>query len=289
MQTNAPAGSEFVDQFNRAVTFGQISGTALSTITASQISDSTTAGRTLLTAATTQAQRTALDILVSAANLAAFPASGNLQRIYLALDTAKTYVWNGSGYTEVSPNTHTRAGTDNTNVGETALSSASLSGAGNVAVGTDSLKMNTSGAYNTAVGFASLRDNTLGSSCVAVGSGALLFNTGGASCTALGTNALSQSNANNNTAVGSSAGSVLTSGQGNTLVGASASTDSAGRNFCVVLGTGTTSPAVDGSLVIGGSGANAMGNLVTTSGGVSASQDLIIYLNGTRYRIALKT
>ena len=25
MQTNAPAGSEFVDQYNRAVTFGQIS------------------------------------------------------------------------------------------------------------------------------------------------------------------------------------------------------------------------------------------------------------------------
>jgi hypothetical protein len=32
-----------------------------------------------------------------------------------------------------------------------------------------------------------------------------------------------------------------------------------------------------------------MGNLVATSSGASAGQDLIIYLNGTRYLIALKT
>jgi hypothetical protein len=33
-----------------------------------------------------------------------------------------------------------------------------------------------------------------------------------------------------------------------------------------------------------------MGNLVSaTSGGTSANKDLIIYLNGTRYLIALKT
>jgi hypothetical protein len=252
------------------------------------ISDSTVAGRTLLTSATTQGLRTAIDTFVSAVTLGAFPASGNLQRIYLALDTAKTYVWNGTGYTEVSPNTHTRAGTNNTNVEETALSSASLSGAGNVAVGTDSLKINTSGAYNTAVGYASLQANTVGGSCVAVGSGALL-NSNGSSNTAVGTNALSQSNSNNNTAVGAGAGSTLTSGQGNTLIGYGANTDSSGRNNCIVLGNSNISPAVDGSLSIGGTGGNAMGNIVTASGGTSASQDLIIYLNGTRYLIALKT
>jgi hypothetical protein len=65
----------------------------------------------LLTAATVQAQRTALDIFLSYANLAAFPASGNFQRLYLALDTAKTYVWNGSGYTEVSPSQVTSVNT----------------------------------------------------------------------------------------------------------------------------------------------------------------------------------
>ena len=73
------------------------------TIVSTDITDSTTAGRALLTAATVQSQRTALDIFVSAANLAAFPASGNLQRVYLALDTAKTYVWNGASYVEISP------------------------------------------------------------------------------------------------------------------------------------------------------------------------------------------
>jgi hypothetical protein len=253
------------------------------------ISDSTVAGRTLLTSSTTQGLRTAIDSFVSAVTLGAFPASGNLQRLYLALDTAKTYVWNGSAYTEVSPNTHIRAGTGNTNVGETALSSASLSGAGNVAVGTDSLKVNTSGAYNTAIGYASLQANQSGGSCVAVGSGALYANIVASTNTAIGTNALAGSNADGNTAVGAGAGSTLISGQANTLVGALSDVDSSNRNYCVVLGSGTISPAVNGSLAIGGAGGNAMGNLVTISGGTNAAQDLIIYLNGTRYRIALKT
>jgi hypothetical protein len=275
------------------------------TFTASRISDSTTAGRALLTAGSVQAQRTALDIFLSYANLASFPASGNLQRLYLALDTQKTYVWNGTGYTEVSPNQHARTGTNNTNVGETALSSASLSGAGNVAVGADSLKINSSGAYNTAVGYSSLQANTVGGSCVAVGSGALNGNTSGSDNTAVGVNALFfnngnnqvavgntsllNSNAYNNTAIGSNSGLTLQGGSSNTLAGYQSDVDSQGRNLCIVLGVGAKSPAVDGSLSIGGTGGNTMGNLVTTSGGTSANQDLIIYLNGTRYLIALKT
>jgi hypothetical protein len=273
---------------------------------ASQISDSTTAGRALLTAATAQAQRTALDIFLSYANLAAFPANGNFQRLYLALDTQKTYVWNGTGYTEISPNQHARTGTNNTNVGETALSSASLSGAGNVAVGTESLQANTSGAYNTAVGYASLRANITGFSNTASGVNALLLNTFGANNTANGLNALLsnttgnnntasgvnalQENINgaNNTAVGAGSGDTIISGTNNTIIGFFADVDSGERNNCVVLGNSTISPAVDGSLAIGATGGNAMGNLVTTSGGTSANQDLIIYLNGTKYRIALK-
>jgi trimeric autotransporter adhesin len=287
MQTNAPAGSEFVDQFNRAVAFGQISSTSLSTITASQISDSTTAGRALLTAATVQAQRTALDILVSAANLAAFPASGNLQRVYLALDTAKTYVWDGTGYTEISPNQHARTGTSNINVGETALSSASLSGAGNSAVGQESLQNNTTGSYNSALGYASLRSNVSGGSLVAIGSGALLGNTIGSNSTAVGTNALAGSDAADNTAIGASAGATLTSGQGNTIAGSSANVDSGARSLCVVIGKSAISPAVDGSLSIGGTGGNAMGNLLSSTAGGHGGQHLRIYLNGTQYKIAL--
>lgn len=82
-------------------------GVETHTHTASAITDSTAAGRALLTAATVQAQRTALDIFVNEANLAAIQAlQGNFQRVYVASDTGKIYVWSGSGstYIEVSPN-----------------------------------------------------------------------------------------------------------------------------------------------------------------------------------------
>ena len=254
------------------------------------ISDSTVAGRTLLTSPTTQGLRTAIDALVSAVTLGAFPASGNLQRIYLALDTAKTYVWDGAGYTEVSPNTHIRAGTGNTNVGETALSSASLSGAGNVAVGTDSLKVNTSGAYNTSVGIGALQSNGIGASNTAVGSYALQANQSGIYNTGIGQGSLfSCTSGDSNAVFGLNTGFTVTTGSRNTLLGTQADVDSGARSNCVVIGSLAISPAVDGSLSIGGTGGNAMGNIVTASGGISAIQDLIIYLNGTRYRIALKT
>jgi len=289
---------------------------------ASEISDSTTAGRDLLTAATVQAQRTALDILVSAANLAAFPASGNFQRVYLALDTAKTYVWNGTGYTEVSPNAHARAGAGNINVGETALASASLSGSNNSAVGANALTLNTSGGNNSAFGVSALSNNLIGNFNTAVGvnalqlsnadnntafgSNALKSNLTGVNNVAVGISALQACDSYNNTSIGQgslfactsghsnsalglNAGLTLQSGYQNTLLGTQSDVDAQGRDMCVVIGSGAISPAVDGSLAIGGTGGNAMGNLVTTSGGTSASQDLIIYLNGTRYRIALKT
>ena len=80
---------------------GYITGVA--SIIATQISDSTTAGRTLLTAASVQAQRTALDIFVTAANTGSFPVNGNFQRVYIAGNTSRTYAWNGSSYIEISP------------------------------------------------------------------------------------------------------------------------------------------------------------------------------------------
>jgi hypothetical protein len=193
------------------------------TIVSTDITDSTTAGRALLTAATVQAQRTALDIFLSYANLAAFPVSGNLQRLYLALDTQKTYVWNGSAYTEVSPNTHTRAGTANINVGETALSSASLSGANNTGVGASALSSNTTGDNNTATGFEALRDNTTGSNNAATGYRALLLNTTGANNTASGYQALiSNTTGSNNAATGHRALFSNTTGGSNTASGVNA-------------------------------------------------------------------
>jgi hypothetical protein len=289
---------------------------------ASAISDSTTAGRELLTAATVQAQRTALDTFVSAANFASFPVSGNFQRVYLALDTQKTYVWNGSGYTEASPNNHARVGAANINVGETALASASLSGNNNTAVGVNALLFNTTGSENSAYGTNALSanytgtgnsafgtnalKNSIASNNTAFGSNALKWNQTGVNNVAIGISSLESCDSYNNTATGQgslyacisghsnaalglNAGLTLQSGYQNTLLGTQSDVDSQGRNMCVVIGAGATSPAVDGSLSIGGTGGNAMGNIVTASGGTSANQDLIIYLNGTRYRIALKT
>lgn len=75
---------------------------------ASQISDSTAAGRALLTAATVQAQRDALDVFVGVANFAAIPSPGVTVTeggsVYVTYDSGKVYVWNGSSYSEISPN-----------------------------------------------------------------------------------------------------------------------------------------------------------------------------------------
>ena len=99
-------------------------------VTASLISDATTAGRALLTAADPAAQRSLLsaetttakgaangyagldgsgkvpaaqlpsyvDDVLEYANLAALPATGETGKIYLTLDTSKTYRWSGSAY-----------------------------------------------------------------------------------------------------------------------------------------------------------------------------------------------
>jgi hypothetical protein len=44
-----------------------------------------------------------VDDVVEAANLAAFPGTGETGKIYTALDTNKVYRWGGSSYTEISP------------------------------------------------------------------------------------------------------------------------------------------------------------------------------------------
>jgi hypothetical protein len=78
------------------------------THSASAISDSTAAGRALLLAANAQAQRDALDTFVSVANFAALPTTGVTVSqggsVYVTSDNGKVYVWNGTAYTEISPN-----------------------------------------------------------------------------------------------------------------------------------------------------------------------------------------
>jgi len=95
------------------------------THTASAISDSTTAGRALLTAADAAAQRTSLglgtlatqsgtfsgtssgtntgDEVAEYATTSAFPATGSTTLLYLATDASRAYRWTGSQYVEVGP------------------------------------------------------------------------------------------------------------------------------------------------------------------------------------------
>jgi hypothetical protein len=375
----------------------------------SEISDSTTAGRALLTASTPLAQRQALDLGASFSTLADFPATGELTKNYLALNTQKTYIWTGASYIEISPNTHTRAGTNNTNVGETALSSSSLSGSNNTASGVNALLQNTAGFQNTANGVNALRLNTIGSENTANGFNALYANTTGSFNTATGVSALTsntiasgntangfnalyanttgssntasgyqalksnttgsgntangvnallqntagfQNTANgvdalrsnatgsdntatghyalsanttghsntanglsaltanttgssntangvnalrlnttggSNVALGIAAGDIITSGSNNICIGSGSNVDAATRSNCITIGSGAKTPAVDGSLSIGGTAGNAMNGLTTTTAPSGATGTwLRIWLNGLEYRIPVQ-
>ena len=72
------------------------------THTASEISNSTSAGRTLLTSDLAN-QRSHLDLFPSYANRAAFPAIGEANRVYLSEDTSRIYAWVISTYLEIAP------------------------------------------------------------------------------------------------------------------------------------------------------------------------------------------
>jgi hypothetical protein len=121
--TGLTGGGDLTANRTLTVSYGSTAGTACQgndarlsdartplshTHPASEISDSTTAGRTLLTAANTQAQRDALDTFVSVANFAALPTTGVTVSqggsVYVTSDNGKVYVWNGTAYSEISPN-----------------------------------------------------------------------------------------------------------------------------------------------------------------------------------------
>ena len=73
-------------------------------VTSSQISDSTSAGRTLLTS-TTQGQRESLATFATANNFESLPVTGLAQRVYITTNDWKTYAWITSlnQYIEISP------------------------------------------------------------------------------------------------------------------------------------------------------------------------------------------
>jgi len=198
----------------------------------------------------------------------------------------------------------------NTGAGNTAVGAYSLStnanGSNNVAVGiralrdntvdnnsalgTEALAKNSTGTDNTALGFQALTNNTLAGVNTAVGAFAIYSNNGtnGAN-TGVGAYCLFNSTGAHNTGIGYQAGQSIVTGSGNTVVGSEANVDSGSRGLCLVLGRGAVSPAVDGSLAIGGSGGNAMNGLTTTTAPTGATGTYLrIWLNGLEYRMPIQ-
>ena len=72
-----------------------------------------------------------VDDVLEYANLAAFPATGETGKIYVALDTNKIYRWSGSAYVEISPGAIPPVTSVNTKTGDVVLDKADI-GLGNV-------------------------------------------------------------------------------------------------------------------------------------------------------------
>jgi hypothetical protein len=182
---------------------------------------------------------------------------------------------------------------EHTAVGSQAMKGAfGANGTDNTAVGFDSLSSLTTGARCTCVGHRSGRAITAGNNNTLIGQEAGLAITSGANNTALGADSLGAATGAtkaNNTAIGWQAGNILVTGKNNTMIGSDADVDATGRNYCVVIGKAATSPAVDGSLSIGGTAGEAMAGLTTTTAPTGATGSYLrIWLNGSEYRIPIQ-
>jgi len=169
--------------------------------------------------------------------------------------------------------THIRpSGTNNVFVSSTALASTSIGSQNNIAVGVNALTANAVGDDNVAMGHEALYSNINGNGNIGIGRDAL-------------------KNANSpdaNICIGTQAGDTIQAGGSNIIIGHEADVDDAGRQRCIVLGRSAVSPALDGSLSIGGDGANAMNGLTTGTAGAGATSYLRIWLNGLEYRILIQ-
>ena len=169
--------------------------------------------------------------------------------------------------------THIRpSGTNNVFVSSAALASTSSDSNNNTAVGANALTVNNIGDNNVAIGTNALSSNTNGNGNVAVGMEAL-------------------KNANGpdaNIGIGTQAGDTIQAGGSNIIIGHEADVDNSGRQRCIVLGRSAVSPAVDGSLAIGGDGGNIMNGLTTATAGAGATSYMRIWLNGLEYRILIQ-
>jgi trimeric autotransporter adhesin len=131
---------------------------------------------------------------------------------------------------------------ENVYLGKNVLSSPSLTGGWNVAIGTDALSSNTTGDYGTSVGRWSLKNNTSGQQNSAFGVDAMWGNTTGDANVAIGTHAMVFADTgSNNVAVGKAALTGAYSGVSPNEVGAYSGND------CVAIGADTLSNNISGS------------------------------------------
>jgi hypothetical protein len=147
----------------------------------------------------------------------------------------------------------------------------------NTAVGYQSMITNTSGTENTAVGFLSLNKNTTGNYNSALSDQALYANTTGSNNVAVGMQSLaSNTTASNNTAVGYQAGYTNTTGAQHVFLGYQAGYTQNGGTQCVYIGNTSGQSATNGTLntfVGGGSGyLVTSGSKNTVIGGYSGNQ-----------------
>ena len=120
------------------------------------------------------------------------------------------------GFNSLAANT---SGTNNTGIGNSALN-ANTTGVDNQAFGTTALFLNTTGSSNTAVGRDTLRSNTTASANTALGYQSMYSNTTGYDCVALGYKALySHTTGDSCVAIGSASLQNLTNGRNNTAIG----------------------------------------------------------------------
>jgi hypothetical protein len=111
------------------------------------------------------------------------------------------------------------AGLENIAIGRNVMSSGTVTGDENIAVGTTALRDLTSGEKNTAIGFAAMQENATGNGNLAIGEAALQANTNGSTNVAIGRLALSGGNSpDNNVGIGYNAGAFCTTDY-NVLIG----------------------------------------------------------------------
>ncbi|UQD57193.1 hypothetical protein [Flavobacterium sp. K5-23] len=152
---------------------------------------------------------------------------------------------------------------------------------GNSAVGYEALRENTTGIFNTAKGVYSLRANTTGSHNTSYGGHSLMYNTIGNNNTANGYGSLSNNTTgSNNVAIGRNALQTITAGNSNTALGYYADVSSNSLNNSTAIGNGAIVDASN-KIQLGNSSITS----VTTTGQLTTGAVTYPNTNGTNGQV----